>query len=125
MTTTPWFASATPTDAPTASGRSTAVEIDEQRADRRVERVLHQLAEVGRFLHRGGDRRVAVVPQLDRFRTDRDLALAVGGAAVRQRQRHRAERDIGAAPHRGATITPRTRLASPMNPATNASRGCS
>src|SRR5439155_19509947 len=41
-------------------------------------------------------RGVAVVLELDRLRTNGDLAFALGRAAVRQREQHWAELDIGA-----------------------------
>ena len=66
-------------------------------ADRRVGRRFHQLPEVGRLLHGGGDRRIAVGPQLvrrDATRADVTLgpvmlSLPHGGAADgRRRRRH-------------------------------------
>ena len=52
---------------------------------------------------------MAVVAKLDRLGTDGDLALAVGRAAVRQQQRHRAERHI-----RPRRIAPRNHAAHPV-----------
>ena len=74
---------------------------DEQLAHVGLQRVLHQLAEIRRLLHRRRQPRGARGKELDRLRPQRDLDLAVGLAAMRQPQRHRAEPSRRRASRRG------------------------
>jgi hypothetical protein len=60
--------------------------------------------------------------QHDRLGPDRDVDLAVGLLAVRHRDGRAAQAHVREAVGAAARM-PRTRFASPMKPATNASRG--
>ena len=99
---TPCGASATATRAPTASGRSTRLSIANSGpiAVSTVYSIVWPRYAALRTVpvERRGARRLEV----DRLGADRDVDRAVGEAAMRQRDRERAQRDVAAGRHRVA-----------------------